>query len=89
MRKILDRDGHDEYRTDDSIAVNDEIELRMDYVVRLIKDTGLKKECIWEEVFCKRPTEKQIIWCLMKYKEASFAAVSERYKLDSSEFPFE
>ena len=89
MSKILYRNGHEEHCGNDPIVIDDEIGLKKDYIVRLIKDTGFKKECIGEELFYEPPTEKQIIWCLMKYKEASFAAVSERYKLDSSELPFE
>lgn len=88
MSKILYRDGREEYQANEPIVVEDSIELKKDYAVRLIKDTGFHKECIAEERFEKFPSEKQIVWCLMKHKEASFASVSERYKLDSQELPF-
>lgn len=88
MSKILYRDGREEFRANDPIVIGDDVGLRKDYVVRLIKDTGFHKECIAEEEFDKLPSDKQIVWCLMKHEEASFASVSERYKLNDPDLPF-
>lgn len=68
--------------------------LKKEYVVRLIRDEGYRKSCIAEEVFEEEPTENQILWCLIKHKDASFAVKGERYRTDRfysdiNELPFE
>lgn len=73
---------------EDVIMVVGEVgKLKKEHVVRLIKGDGFKKNCIAEEVFQQQPTENQIMWCLLKHKESSFAVVTERYALEQ-DLPF-
>lgn len=87
MSKIIDRDGAIHPMIKQPVVVDDFMELKNDYVVRLIKDDGCRKSCIAEEIFHNPPNREQIIWCLSKHKEASFAAVSERYRMEE-DLPF-
>jgi len=81
MSTILYRDGNTETKGGDPIVVDSPTRLRKEFVVRMIKNSGCRKECIAEEVFEAHPSDEQIIWCLLKHPDASFAAVSDRYTL--------
>lgn len=87
MSKILYRDGHVENKFEQAVIVEETVDLEQKWVVRLIKDEGFKKSCIGEEEFHNRPTKEQVLWCLLKHKDASFACVLERYFLEK-ELPF-
>lgn len=88
MSTILYRDGSTEMKDDFPIVVDDQIRLKKEFVVRMIKNTGNHKECIAEEIFEAYPSNSQIIWCLLKHPEATFAAVSDRYTLHRA-LPFD
>lgn len=62
-------------------------ELTVKYVVRLISDTGYRKEVVAEEDFDNYPNANQIKWCLAKHKKASFAVIEEIYRL-KDDLPF-
>lgn len=61
------------------------------FVVRMIGEYPLGKRCIAEEEFQEKPTDTQIAWCLLKYPQANFASVSERYRMgrEEEDIPFD
>lgn len=87
MKIILNKNGSMEYKDDDAVVADVSVNMVVDFCVRLIKDDGTRKCCIGEEYFKNNPTSGQIMWCLLKYPEADFACVSERYSLEN-EYPF-
>lgn len=87
MSTILYRNGSTEIKDGCPIVVDEAVKLHMEVVVRLIKDTGIRKECIAEEVFETRPSATQIIWCLLRHSEATFAVVEDKYTLNN-DLPF-
>ncbi len=91
MKYAIQRNGKSELVNSDTLVWEEDEQLEKIYVVRLILDTGLKFKVIAEEEFKNKPTSTQIIWCLKKHEEASFADVTERYKIrrSDSELPFE
>lgn len=90
MTTILYRDGTAEQKSGEPIVINNVTKLKHDFVVRLITDNGFQKRCIAEEVFDEHPSSAQIAWCLLKYPDATFAAVTDRYSIDREmQLPFE
>ncbi len=87
MSTILYRNGSTETKDECPIVVDEAVSLHREVVVRLIKDTGIRKECIAEEVFETCPSSIQIIWCLLKHPEATFAVVEDKYTLNN-DLPF-
>ena len=58
------------------------------YVIRAIKDTGLKKTVVAEKHTCTHPTEEELGLFLYEAK-ADFGVIEEIYILEEPKLPFE
>ena len=72
------------------VAVSDSARVVKSWMIRLICNDGLYKKVLAEESFNNRPSEEQILYCLAKHRNASFAVIEEVYKLedDGYQLPF-
>ena len=61
--------------TEDSVT-----SLEKEYVVQLLHNSASSRLVVAEEVFDHPPTDDQILWCLLKHKEARLAVKEERYR---------
>ena len=84
MKYTLNKDGKVKEVQEDAIIIDGIEEMKKYYVVRLIKETfSGAKICIAEETFDEKPTTNQIMWCLKKHDDASFASVVKNYRISS------
>lgn len=77
---FLDRNGHEVHQA--VVSVSDTATVKTVYVVRLIKDDGIRKTVIAEEKYDKPITKQQLLYCLAKYPAASFAVKEKIYVLE-------
>lgn len=84
---FLDRNGHEVHQA--VASVSDTATIKTVYVVRLIKDYGSRKTVVAEEKYDKPITKQQLLYCLAKHPEASFAVKEKTYVLeDDCGLPF-
>ena len=92
MSLVIDRTGSRFTLENEPVVINESEDtitsLKKEYLVRLIQNSLNNKKVIAEEVFEQPPTENQIIWCLLKHKNADFAVKAERYRLEDRELPY-
>ncbi len=83
---LLNRNG--QVVNQEAVNVSDTATIKTVHVVRLIKDDGFRKMVIAEEKFDKPITKQQLLYCLAKYPQASFAVKEKTYVLTDIELPF-
>ena len=83
---FLDRNG--QVVNQEAVNVSDTATIKTVHVVRLIKDEGYRKTVIAEEKFDKPISKQQLLYCLAKYPQASFAVKEKTYILADIELPF-
>lgn len=84
---FLDRNGNEVEQA--VVEISDTAEVKTVYVVRLIRDDGFRKTIVAEEKYDKPITKQQLLYCLAKHPEASFAVKEKTYVLeDDCGLPF-
>lgn len=71
-----------------AVEVDMDVSLKLKFMVRMIRTEGSIKKVMGEEEFSDRPTEGQLIYCLSKYPDATFAVVEEIYTITDDRLPF-
>ena len=80
---LLDRNGQEVHQA--VVNVSDTATIKTVHVVRLIKDEGYRKTVIAEEKYDKPISKQQLLYCLAKYPQATFAVKEETYILSDDE----
>jgi len=84
---LLNRNG--QVVNQEAVNVSDTATIKTVYVVRLIRDDGFRKTVVAEEKYDKPITKQQLLYCLAKHPEASFAVKEKTYVLeDDCGLPF-
>ena len=83
---FLDRNG--QVVSQEAVNISDTATIKTVHVVRLIRDEGYRKTVIAEEKYNKPISKQQLLYCLAKYPQASFAVKEETYILSDDELPF-
>lgn len=84
---LLNRNG--QVVNQEAVNVSDTATIKTVYVVRLIRDDGFRKTVVAEEKYDKPITKQQLLYCLAKHPEASFAVKEKIYVLeDDCGLPF-
>lgn len=79
---FLDRNGQVIHLNE--FEVSDTATIKTVYVVRLIKDEGIRKTVVGEEKFGKPVSKMQLLYCLAKYPQASFAVKEKIFVLEDT-----
>jgi hypothetical protein len=82
----LDRNG--QAIPHEAVQVSITATVKTVHVVRLIRDEGIRKTVIAEEKYDKPIGKQQLLYCLNKYPQASFAVKEKIYVLADEELPF-
>lgn len=80
---FLDRNG--QVVSQEAVNISDTATIKTVHVVRLIRDEGYRKTVIAEEKYDKPISKQQLLYCLAKYPQASFAVKEETYILSDDE----
>ena len=80
---FLDRNG--QVVSQEAVNISDTATIKTVHVVRLIRDEGYRKTVIAEEKYNKPISKQQLLYCLAKYPQASFAVKEETYILSDDE----
>lgn len=83
---FLDRNGQEVHQA--VVNVSDTATIKTVHVVRLIRDEGYRKTVIAEEKYDKPISKQQLLYCLAKYPQATFAVKEKTYVLADDELPF-